>query len=266
MKVSLGGYSFFNTFLEGKMDVFGYLESMKYRYHLNAADLWNGQFCTWKDNMWVMPEESVLAKIREALDERELELVNIAVDSAHVWDEDADKRECLRENALKHLRAGAILGARTVRIDTGGYNLRAFTDEQFEFVVERFREYCDIADDYGFMIGPENHMGPSLVPAEMKRLAEAVDRPNFGILLHVGRWKEDKETGDELVAPYVYHTHMDPSSVTGPGALDKIDMLKQAGYNGYWGAEHNAKSNQYGEVEWLLSSVKRLVWESEQNS
>lgn len=44
MNISIGGYSFYNTFLEGKMDVFGYLETVKYRYRMDAVDLWNGFF------------------------------------------------------------------------------------------------------------------------------------------------------------------------------------------------------------------------------
>ena len=42
MNISIGGYSFYNTFLDGKMDVFGYLETVKYRYRMDAVDLWNG--------------------------------------------------------------------------------------------------------------------------------------------------------------------------------------------------------------------------------
>lgn len=263
MKLSVGGYSFYNTLQQGKMDVFGYLETVRYRYGLHTADLWNGQLCSWDSNGWKLPEAAVLQKIRVAIVERELEVVNLAIDSAHIWDPDPDRRDWLHRNALEHLRAAAVLGAGTVRIDTGGYDLDAFDDKAFEYVVKRYEDYCRIASDYGFLIGPENHMGPSLMPREMKRIAEAVNHSSFGILLHVNRWKEDKEIGDELVAPYVFHTHLDPSVVEAADAVRRINMLKSHGYNGYWGVEFNADHNQYTEVEWLLSSVKRLLGLSE---
>ena len=42
LKISILSYSFRGLLAAGKMDVFGYLESCKYRYGLDAADLWNG--------------------------------------------------------------------------------------------------------------------------------------------------------------------------------------------------------------------------------
>ncbi len=42
MNISIASYSFHKTIAAGKMDVFGYLESCKYRYRLDTADIWNG--------------------------------------------------------------------------------------------------------------------------------------------------------------------------------------------------------------------------------
>lgn len=265
MKVSIGGYSFYNSFLEGTMDIFGYLESMRFRYNLNTVDLWNGQFCARKDNLWQPPEEKLIKQIRAALDERELTLINIAVDSAHIWEDDAEQREWLHHNALEHIRAAGLLGAQSIRLDTGGRDLTAFTDEQLEHVVGRYREYAQLAEDNGMSIGPENHMGPSLYPKELKRLVEAVDRPNFGVLLHLNRWREDQEIGDELIAPYTYHVHFDARTASQTElAANRIDLLKSHGYDGYWGVEYNAEQNQYAEVGWLVAAAKRLVLASEQ--
>ena len=44
MNVSVLSYSFRGLLAEGKMDLFGYLETCKYRYHLSAADIWSGFF------------------------------------------------------------------------------------------------------------------------------------------------------------------------------------------------------------------------------
>jgi len=269
MNISIGGYSFNNTYLEGKMDVFGYLETVKFRYRMDVVDLWNGFFIDRSSKpIMKLADESYIRKIREALDEKEMRVVNFAIDGAHLWDPDKEMRQHLYDNALLHLRASVILGAETVRIDTGGSyeDFEAMGDEQFEYTVKRYQEFSKYAADHGFLIGPENHMGASLNPNEMKRLAEAVDHPAFGFLVHLGRWKENQAEGDRIVAPWAYHTHFDEDTADGTHALETIHMLQEAGYKGYWGVEYNAPSNQYMETELLITKVKKLLIEADQQS
>lgn len=247
------------------MDVFGYLETVKYRYGLDAADLWNGFFIDRESKpIMKLVDESYIRKIREALDERELRLVNFAVDGAHLWDPDSHMRGLLYNNALAHLRAAVIMGAETVRIDTGGSYTEWETmgEEQFDYTVRRYKEFSRFAAEHGFKIGPENHMGASLLPRELKRIAEAVDHPAFGFLVHLGRWKADQAEGDRLVAPWAYHTHFDAGTAARADAVETIRMMKEAGYTGYWGIEQNAPGNQYVEVERLIELVKKLLAEA----
>ncbi|WP_410767964.1 sugar phosphate isomerase/epimerase family protein [Fontibacillus sp. BL9] len=260
MKISLGGYSFNQLFLEGKMDVFGYLESVKYRYGLDAVDLWNAQIAVRTTPLLTLADDSYLHKVREALDEKKLRLINLAVDTAHLWDPDPDMREALYQSALSHLKAAVILGAETVRIDTGGYGENEFSEEAFDWIVSRYREYCRIGRDYGLKVGPENHMGPSLVPKQLSRIAQAVDEDNFGILVHLDRWNEDKETGNEIVAPWVFHTHFDAATVASDDAAIKtVQMLQKYGYDGYWAIEYNAQSNPYIEIGQVIGQVKKVL-------
>src|SRR5579862_5387292 len=72
MKISIASYSFHGLLAEGKIDAFGYLESCNYRYGLNAADFWNGLIGT--------VEEDYLIKVRQAVEEREMSVVNYHVD------------------------------------------------------------------------------------------------------------------------------------------------------------------------------------------
>ena len=80
MKTSIAGFSVHGLVAESRINVFGYLESCRYRYAQYTADLWNGQIGT--------QDETVLRKVREALDERDLTLVNYHVDGVHLWEED----------------------------------------------------------------------------------------------------------------------------------------------------------------------------------
>lgn len=250
MKITIASFSFHGLLQRGMIDVFGYLETVKYRYHLDAADIWNGMIASYDDDY--------LYKVREALDERQLVLANLCVDGAHVWEPDPEQREANYRRALDNLRAAEILGAKTVRIDMGGQDLE-MTDEQFDYTVRRYREYAERAYDNGYKIGPENHWGCSRVPDNIIRLVEAVDHPAFGILLHFENWDVEKDVGDAKVAQYAFHTHM--AAWVEPRYEEKIRTLQEAGYDGYWGVEHHSGKNEYAQVAWQLGSVRRILAE-----
>lgn len=259
MNICIGGFSVFNNLKAGKIDTFGFLESSKYRFRLDAVDLWNGTFEGCRTDIFQLPDEAYIRKIREALDEKEMMLINLAVDGAHLWDADADKRSRLFGNAVAYLDIAARLGARSIRIDTGDRESAPPSEEQFEYVATRFRELSRRAAELGLIVGPENHMGASKSPHYLKRLAEAVDHPNFGILLHMGRWAEDEEIGDRLVAPWVYHTHFDGNTLRSEKGEQIVNMLLDAGYDGYWGIEYNFPEDRYVEMEWAIATVKRML-------
>src|SRR5438045_5297153 len=71
----------------------------------------------------------------------------------------------------------------------------------------------------------------------MLKLAEAVDHPGYGVLLHLGRWDGNEgEEGDRLMAPYAMHTHVD-QSVAATRIDATIRLLRDSGYNGCLGVE-----------------------------
>lgn len=252
MKYSIPSYSFHGLHREGKIDLFGYFETVKYRYHLNCADIWNMMFESY--------DEDYLRKLREALDEKEMYVANLCVDAAEVWDVDPLKREQFYQNGLKNLRAAVILGAQTVRIDMGGRELE-MSEEQFDYTVMRYKEYAAFAAEHGFMVGPENHWGSSRVPENVRKVSEAVDHPNFGILLHFENWDVDKENGDRLCAKYAFHTHLAAWVV--PSCEEKMSILQEAGYQGHLGIEHHSSKNEYAQVAWQFASA-RNTWASMQ--
>lgn len=265
MNICIGGYSFCNTINAGKMDTFGYLESSKYRYRLDAVDLWNGTFPDCRPDIFRLPDDAYIQKLREALDEKEMSVINIAVDGAHLWDADPDRRTMLYGNAIAYLHIARRLGAKSVRIDTGDKQSEPLTEEQFDYTVRQFRDLSRRAAELGLTVGPENHMGASRSPHYLKRVAEAVDHPSFGILLHMGRWAEDEASGDSIVAPWVYHTHFDGKTAASDKAKSLVRTLLDAGYAGYWGIEYNASEDQYAEMAWAIASVQRILRNAGQN-
>ncbi len=250
MKISIVSYAFYGLQQAGCVDVFGYLESVRYRYGLDAADLWNGTLASL--------EPDYLRQVRRALDERELTLACLAVDGAHIWDPDPEQRERHYRNALAHLEAAERLGAKSVRIDIGG-QASEMSEEQFDTVVARYREYAQRAQGGGYKVGPETHFGPALVPENMRRIYHAVANPAYGIMLHIGHWVEGREDeGDRLVAPWVFHTHVD-WRITTTCLAEKMAILRDAGYAGYWGVEHHSGRNEYAEVAVQVAMVRNVL-------
>lgn len=254
MKISIASYSFHGLLGEGQMDIFGYLESCKYRYGLEAADIWNGTLGPGG------VDEAHLRKVRQALDEREMILANLCVDGAHLWEDDPGARDKNYRNALAHLKAAEILGAQTVRIDMGGKG-EQLTSAQFDYIVKRYREYAQRAQDQGYRVGPETHWGPSLTVEVQDAVRKAVDHPGYGILLHIGHWNggpEKEDQGDRLLAPWTVHTHVD-ARITATCLEHKMKILRDAGYRGYWGVEHHSAKNEYAEVAWQVATVRRQL-------
>ncbi|MCX7933642.1 MAG: sugar phosphate isomerase/epimerase [Planctomycetota bacterium] len=232
------------------MDAFGYLETVRFRYQIMAADFWSGLLGT--------TDEAYARKLRQALDEKEMTVANYHVDGAVAWDPDPAKRERDHKVLEEHLRVAEILKAETVRIDFGGQSSE-MSNEQCDGLVKVFRAFARRAGDNGYRIGPETHFGPALVPENMLRVLKAVDHPAYGILLHIGHWVEGREDeGDRLIAPYVMHTHID-ARITATCLEEKIRLLLAAGYRGYWGVEHHSGKNEYAEVAWQLAAVRRAL-------
>lgn len=250
MNVAIASYAFHGLVRKGMMDVFGYLESSRYRYDVRNADIWNG--------MLTSTEPEYLAKVKQALNERELALANLCVDGPHIWENDPEVREQHYQLAQTWLKAAEFLGAKTLRIDAG-VRENNFTDEQFEGIVKRFKEYAQYAHDHGFKVGPENHWGAEVVPENMRRICEAVDHPGFGVLLHFRG-----NDGDALMAPWAMHTHI-ARDITEGDVAASMEVLRAVNYEGCWSVEHHSGLNEHSEVAVQLAKVRDVLahWSEE---
>lgn len=256
IKLSVLSYSFRGLMQEGKMDVFGYLETCKYRYDLSLADIWN--------SFLISMDEGYLKKVRDALDERELELADLCADNVTIWENDPDKRQGNYRYALANLRAAEILGAKFIRIDAGG-NDPVWSSEQFDHIVQRYKEYAQWAHDHGFKVGAENHWGTEAIWANIQKLHRAVDHPGFGISCHIGGWQgADKDEADRMAAPWICHTHFAWNITEGP-LEEKMKNLRDAGYQGSYSVEYHGGRNEYSQVAIQLARV-RAVFDRWRNS
>jgi len=153
LPVSCLSYSFNGLVGQGMMDIFHYFETCRYRYGLDAADLWNG--------MIKSTEDDFINKVHRALQERQLVVPNIAADGAHLISggenrnslEDRAKLEAIQD---KYMDICKKWGVGFLRLDAGpvwGTNVEPFEEwpaAEFDYLVKRYRELAQRAYDNGF--------------------------------------------------------------------------------------------------------------------
>ncbi len=250
-------YSFHGLHNCGAMNIFGYLESMKYRYNLTTADIWNGFFDSYEDDYIDM--------VAQHVKDRGLRVVNLCCDEAHVWDNDPEKRKRNEERALKCIEVARKLGAQTIRIDVG-VREESMSDEQFKYVADKYTEYCKLAAEFGAKLGPENHWGAARMYPEFLRLTKYMIEErkveNYGILLHLGGWTdattdEERDSNDIQLINYAMHMHMDYQHSM--RAHEIVPKLSDKGYFGCWTVEHHSGINEYNNAGLQLTMLKSAL-------
>ena len=253
--ISIASYSFHGLLRQNAMSIFQYFETVRHRYGMATADIWNGMLTGYEDEY--------LKLVKLLMDDQGLELVNLCCDGCHLWGEtpeDIAKTDAVAEDCL---RAAEILGAKTVRIDVGIRSATA-SDEQIESIARKYDEYCARAARFGAKLGPENHWGASTNVLELRKLFQAVKADNFGLLLHLGNWASSEDTSVEAVlrndvefAPKAMHMHI--MYEVCEDAPRRLPPLMEAGYAGSWSIESHKSTNEYHNVAYQLAQVQRVI-------
>jgi hypothetical protein len=250
--LSIASNSFYKMQAAGRVDLFGVLEFLYSRYRVAYADVWSG--------MLASLQEDYLRTVRLELDRRGLTLANLCVDGPHLWEDDAALRAQHHAKALEYIAAARTLGAKTIRIDMGCKS-EEFTGESFDYICKTYLEYARLAHESGMRVGPENHWGASRVPANLKRVQQAVNHPGYGHLLHIQNFAGDPAEGYEAVLPWVMHVHVGTHGL--PWAKPAMKRLWKAGYAGVYSVENYTGEFEPERMEWQLGAVRSIVAEIE---
>jgi hypothetical protein len=92
----------------------------------------------------------------------------------------------------------------------------------------------------------------------MRKLIDAVQADNFGILLHLNGWTSgDVDENDRHFIRDAFHIHIPFEQCV---AADRIiPPLMEIGYSGCWTVESHKGFNEYNNVAFQLAQVKRVV-------
>lgn len=141
------------------------------------------------------------------------------------------------------LARSAAIGGCGIRIFTGKKRGGDAEAEIWDRAVGMLQELCEAA-------------GPQVLAAELHdwnlmdteanalRLVQAVDRPNFGLILHPERLVDDLAGGIARLAPWIRHVHVRTTPEGAPDPAVAWDVvvasLAHAGFAGWWSVEHFA--------------------------
>jgi sugar phosphate isomerase/epimerase len=260
LRISMLSYSFHGLVAAGMMDIFHFFETCKYRYGLDAADLWNGMIASTDDEF--------VDKVHSALEDRRLVVPNIAVDGTTIIQAEGEDAAVHRAMQDRYMQIARRWGVGFVRFDAGASrrkdskDIDGWTEREFDFIVKRYRELAQFAHDNGFRTGAEVHWGPERCWVHMEKLIRAVAHPGFAICMHFGGWygtTGEVLAAEKAAAPYVAHTHIPWNVCEDPNLHKRLAVLRDAGYTGYYSVEHHSGKNEYNMVEAQLGKVKAVL-------
>jgi sugar phosphate isomerase/epimerase len=269
MEISICSYSFHRALRDGKHDMFQYITDCK---ELGATQLepWNGHFKVSDETAGQPPlldtvdGAAYVQKMKAAAAEVGLPFGCVAVDGAHIYEEDAAARQANARRADQWLAVVAELGGRQMRVDSG-YRADEWPDDVFDIIVAGYNELIAKAQAKGVEIVIENHWGPSKHPENVVKLMDAVD--GLGLLFDTNNWVPEKqELAWEMCAKYATATHVKTFEFDAAGndpttnLTKAINLLRQAGYDGCWGIESVPKNgNEYEGARKTVELIRRVL-------
>lgn len=233
METSICSYSFHRSFASSVMDIFDYVQWCQE----------NGftQLDPWMKHLEPgLTDPGFVDRVLAAGEKAGLPFGCIAVDGAHIYEDDESKRAANRRMAYRWIEIADRLGATQVRIDAGGPEV--LSDAIFAVIVDGYRDVIEYAARRDIKIIVENHWGPTKHPENVVRLLESVE--GLGLLFDTNNWAEGKqEEGWERCAKYASLTHVKTFAFDDAGNDPSVDLskairlLQETGYSGTWGVE-----------------------------
>jgi sugar phosphate isomerase/epimerase len=277
MRLGICSFSFHRTVAEGKMDIFSFITTSR-DLGCTQLDPWNAHLslaASGEDTLYAgrNPNDSTrlepprdaafLSKIKATAADAGLPFGCIAVDGAHIYEADADKRKENRRRAYEWLDIAADLGAEQVRVDAGGP--AEMPADVFEIIVEGYNDIISRANQHGIRVLVENHWGPTTNPDNVLKLLDSVD--GLGFLFDTNNWikERQREAWDKCAAraeslhikTFQFDANGDEATVDLKPAFD---LLKAAGYDGSWGVESVPKEvDELEGARLTIAMIRRMT-------
>lgn len=275
MKFSIASFSFHRTLAAGQQDMFKYITDSA-DLGMAQLDPWNAHLSPIKDEDQVIkgghdPERAAFAaqaddyieRVKAAAEAADLPFGCIAVDGAHIYEEDEAQRQQNRHSAYRWLEVAHKLGATQLRIDAGGPP--EMPDDVFAVIVDGYNDLITHAKERGIEILVENHWGPTKNPDNVVKLLEAI--PGLGLLMDSNNWEEGRQIEAwERCGQYARSIHVKTFEFDDEGNDPTVDiprfvrLMADAGYEGVWGIESVPRDgDEYGAIRKTKALIERSL-------
>jgi sugar phosphate isomerase/epimerase len=175
-----GQKSPFTLDLPQTMTLLEFPRAARERFGLSAVEICQFQ----------IPEHTpdYVAALKRALQEAEVELLNVPIDAGNISDPNpAHREEDLRE-IEGWMRVAADLGARMVRVNASG-GMPGTPHAPLEVTLESLRRLGHTANELGLKLLTENHGGITSDPEVVVQIIEAARSAGVGLLLDIGNFE-----------------------------------------------------------------------------
>ncbi len=259
MRIGICSFSFHRLLAAGKQDIFQFIKDCK-ELGCTQLDPWCAHLAPLRDGDNIIHaghnpnaakleagEDAYIDQVKAAAKEAGLPFGIIAVDGAHIYDEDPAVRDAHRKLAYRWIDIAGKLDAEYVRIDAGGPE--DMPDDVFAIIKDGYNDIIAYAKERGVKVLTENHFGPSIHPENVVKLCEEID--GLGLLFDTNNWDKSKQIKAwEMCAKYAQATHIKTFEFDADGKEPSIDLeyafklLNEAGFNGCWGVESVPKDGE----------------------
>jgi sugar phosphate isomerase/epimerase len=161
----------------------------------------------------------------------------------------------------------AELDAPVIRIFAGNV-ARGSTEEQaVAWAIDGINSVLPYAAKKGIVLALENHGGITATPAQILKLVNAIDSPNFGVNLDTGNFRgSDPYAEIAQLAPYAMNVQVKTEIQRGDGhSREEADLarivgiLRDAHYAGYVVLEYEAAEDPLKAIPMHTKTLRKLI-------
>ncbi len=193
---------------------------------------------------------------------------------------DPEERQKSINDTKRFIRLAHDLGISCIRISAGRWNTSAsfavlmendgieppiegYTeDDAYQWCIDAIGECLPVAEEYGVVLGLENHWGMTRTAEGVLRILNEFDSPWIGVLLDTGNFLERKYEQMEMLAPYT--VFVQAKTYYGGGRFYTLDLdytrianiLHDAGYQGYISIEFEGHEESATAVEKSIQMLR----------
>lgn len=180
-------------------------------------------------------EDSYLAELKSALDEANVELANVLVDTGNISNPNLEERQRDIDMTKSWQEVAAKLGAGGNRIDCG---TEPASPETIALSASALQELYDNAEANGLTVYTENWRATSLQPTDLLEIMRQADRP-LKLCVDFGNAAKTDNKYDTLAALMPYGKSLHCKGNFNDGKLDlaefhrSLSIVKEADFSGH---------------------------------